>query len=88
MSGWEFEYIAPALMSLRDLSVEQRRELDGIAARLAERAGFMYPQGPEYGDPGVGGLLNHAEPPWMVLYQVHRPRRRVYIVQITGEEVG
>lgn len=87
MTGWEFEYIAPALTSLRDLSVEERRQLDGVAAHLTECVCATYPGEPEYGDPGVTGLLNHAEVPWMVVYQVHRPRRRVYIVQITGETV-
>ncbi|WP_425827053.1 hypothetical protein [Streptomyces fractus] len=84
MTDWEFEYDGHARSSLQGFSVEQRVELDGIARRLTERAAFMYPRDPEYGDPGVSDLLMHPEGTWVVSYQVHRPRRRVYIVQITG----
>ncbi|MEU5900610.1 hypothetical protein [Streptomyces venezuelae] len=84
MTGWEFEYDGHALASWSALPAEQRLHLDGIAARLVAAAEVKYPDDPEYGDPGVSALLQVAETPWVVSYQLHRPRRRVYIVQILG----
>lgn len=87
MTGWEYEYIAHAQTSWSGLNAEQRLHLDGIAARLVAAAEVKYRDDPEYGDPGVSSLLEMAETPWVVSYQVHRPRRRVYIVQVVGPSV-
>ncbi|MGW2223844.1 hypothetical protein [Streptomyces formicae] len=84
MTGWEYEYDGHGLASWSALSVEQRLHLDGIAAKLVAAAEVEFPDDPEYGDPGVSCLLERVETPWVVSYQLHRPRRRVYIVQIVG----
>ncbi|MBZ4319699.1 hypothetical protein [Streptomyces huiliensis] len=82
MSDWTWEYLPDAEHVVGGLDPVLRRDVEKLAARLADAASVRYLGDPPSHESGVSRLLDHAEGRLMMWYQEHRRQSTILVVRI------
>ncbi|KAB7850044.1 hypothetical protein [Streptomyces mobaraensis] len=82
MTDWTWEYLPDAEHVVGGLPPDVRRDVERLAARLADAASVKHLGDPPVHESGVSRLLDHAEGRLIVWYQEHRRLATVFVVRI------